>query len=91
MAIAITHAPEHSEFVAFDEHGEVGKLQYVLSEGVIDLRHTVVQPAAEGRGVGSGLVTAALDHARSAGLRVIPTCTFVPAVIARHPEYADLI
>lgn len=91
MAIEIVHATDRSEFIASDERGEIGKLQYVLGDGVIDLRHTVVQPAAEGHGVGSHLVTAALDHARATGLRVIPTCTFVPGVIARHPEYADLV
>ena len=91
MPIEIAHAPEHSEFVALDETGQIGVLQYVLADGVIDLQHTVVQPVAEGRGVGSALVVAALDHARAEGLRVLPTCPFVPAVIRRHPEYADLV
>lgn len=100
--VEIAHVPEQSEFVALDATGQVGVLQYVLTaadgadgaegaDGVIDLQHTVVQRSAGGRGVGSALVVAALDHARANGLRVIPTCPFVPAVIARHPEYADLV
>jgi predicted GNAT family acetyltransferase len=91
MPVEIAHAPEMSEFVALDETGQVGVLQYVLSGDVIDIQHTVVQPHAGGRGIGSALVVAALDHARAEGLRVIPTCPFVPAVLARHPEYADLV
>lgn len=91
MPVEIAHAPEHSEFVALDESGQIGVLQYVLTPGAIDLQHTVVQRAAGGRGVGSALVVAALDFARAEGLRVIPTCPFVPAVIARHAEYADLV
>lgn len=91
MSVEVAHAPERSEFVALDATGQVGVLQYVLDDGVIDLQHTVVQPAAGGRGIGSELVVAALDFARAEGLRVIPTCPFVPAVIARHPQYADLV
>jgi predicted GNAT family acetyltransferase len=91
MPVAVAHAPERSEFVALDETGQVGVLVYSLAEGVIDLQHTVVQPAAGGRGIGSDLVVAALEFARAEGLGVIPTCPFVPAVIARHPDYADLV
>jgi len=89
--VQVVHAPEHHEFVALDATGRVGVLQYSLADGVIDLQHTVVQRSAGGRGVGSSLVVAALEHARAEGLRVVPTCPFVPAVIARHPEYADLV
>lgn len=91
MATEITHVPERSAFVAVDGTEQLGVLEYVLAGDVIDLQHTVVRPPAEGRGVGSALVRAALDHAREHGYRVIPTCSFVPGVVARHPEYADLL
>ena len=89
--VDVAHAPERQEFVALDASGQVGVLQYTLADDSIDLRHTVVQPRAEGHGVGSALVLAALEHAHTTGLRVIPTCPFVPAVINRHPEYRDLV
>src|SRR5690606_17493780 len=53
--------------------------------------HTVVETAAEGRGVGSALARTALDAARAEGLRVVPQCPFIAAYIARHPDYADLV
>lgn len=88
----VTHDSANSEFVAIDDDGaRIGVLQYELIGDVIDLQHTVVQRAAGGRGVGSALVVAALDRARADDLRVVPTCPFVPAVIERHPEYADLV
>ena len=89
--VEIAHVADRSEFVALDPTGQVGVLQYHLASGAMDIQHTVVQPIAEGRGVGSALVVAALDHARAEGLSVIPTCPFVPAVLARHPEYAGLV
>lgn len=60
-------------------------------EGVLDLQHTFVPPAARGAGVGDVLVRAALDNARESGERVIPTCPYVAAWIGRHREYRDLL
>ena len=58
---------------------------------MIVLVHTEVAPAVEGRGVGSRLVSAALDDIRARGLRLVPICPFVRAYLGRHPEYADLL
>jgi predicted GNAT family acetyltransferase len=55
------------------------------------LVHTEVEPRAEGTGLGSQLVTEALDDIRARGLRVVPLCPFVAAYIRRHPDYADLV
>lgn len=60
-------------------------LEYREGNGVIDLVHTGVPPAFEGKGYGTALVRAALDYARSAGLRVIPSCPFVRAYLERQP------
>ena len=57
----------------------------------ITFTHTVVEPEHEGAGVGSALARAALDDARTAGLRVVPQCPFIAAWIRRHPDYADLV
>ncbi|MEU6943009.1 GNAT family N-acetyltransferase, partial [Streptomyces rubiginosohelvolus] len=39
----------------------------------------------------SALVRTALDEARAARLRVLATCPFFAAWIARHPDYQDLL
>src|SRR5690606_14236372 len=91
-SVTITHHPELSEFVATEADGrEVGVLQYVLTGPSLDIRPTVVPRAAGGRGIGSQLVRAALDHAAHERLTIIPTCSFVPSVLARHPEYRELV
>ncbi|HET9420905.1 MAG TPA: GNAT family N-acetyltransferase, partial [Nocardioides sp.] len=45
----------------------------------------------EGKGVGSTLVSEALDQVRAAGLDVVASCQFVRSYIERHEEYADLL
>jgi predicted GNAT family acetyltransferase len=57
----------------------------------LDLVHTEVPRALEGRGYASALATAALEHARHEGVKVIPSCPYVKAFLQRHPEYADLV
>lgn len=72
-----------------------GQMAFVIyrrgTDGVISLNHAEVPRALEGKGVGSRLVRATLDHVRGEGLKVIPRCSFVRAFIQRNPEYADLV
>ena len=84
------HAPEQRFVVRYPE-GE-GELTYTLPEpGVIDLQHTGTDESLRGRGVGEALVRAALDYARGAHLRVVPSCRFVRHWLARHPEQQDVL
>lgn len=64
---------------------------YRLDGDTITFTHTAVPEAMEGHGVGSKLVTAALDDARAQGLRVVAQCEFVAAFIGQHPAYGDLL
>lgn len=68
-----------------------GFAEYRLTPGRITFIHTVVDPAFEGRGVGSALVRGALADARGRGLSVIPICPFFKAYLRRHPEVADIV
>ena len=72
--------------------GEVaGFAQYGVRPGLIAFVHTEIADGHEGEGLGSKLIRAALDDARSRGLHVLPFCPFVNGYIERHPEYADLV
>ncbi len=64
---------------------------YRLRDGRITFTHTEVPPELEGRGIGSKLVKAALEDARSRGLNVVPACPFVKHYIETHPEFRDLL
>lgn len=86
----IRNAPERGRWEAVADGNVVGYAAYRRSPDRLVLTHTVVQPEAEGEGVGSALARAALDDARASDLRVEARCEFMAAWIARHPEYADL-
>lgn len=65
-------------------------VSYELNDGVMDLQHTIVPEAEEGRGVGTALAKFALDHARENKLKVRPSCPFIQTYVDRHEEYQDL-
>jgi uncharacterized protein len=68
-----------------------GLLQYRLRPGLIELVHTEIDEEFEGRGLGSRLISFALDDARDRGLAVLPFCPFVNDYMQRHRQYVDLV
>jgi NAD+ kinase len=72
--------------------GEVaGVLHYRRHGGEVELAHTEIDQAFEGRGLAGRLASAALEDARNRASGVRVTCPFVAGYLERHPEYADLI
>jgi uncharacterized protein len=71
--------------------GGVAVAEYEVTGGSIVFTHTVVPPAARGRGVGQRLIAGALADVRRRGLSVLPDCPFVAAYIAAHPAEQDLL
>jgi predicted GNAT family acetyltransferase len=90
MTPTIDHQPQSSRFSAAVD-GRKGTLAYRSEPGILELTHTYVPDEIAGRGVAGALVEAALEHARREGLRVVPSCSYAAAYIARHPQYADLV
>ncbi|MFB8105510.1 MULTISPECIES: GNAT family N-acetyltransferase [unclassified Streptomyces] len=93
MAVEVSDVPQANRYEArVDGEAEpAGFAQYIRTAELIAFVHTVVEPAYEGRGVGSALARTALDEARAANLRVLATCPFFAGWIARHPEYQELL
>lgn len=87
--LAIRHDEAAHRFVAHVD-GVEAYLEYVPEDGRIVITHTIVPEAVGGRGIAAQLVAAALEHARSAGLKVLPSCSYAEAYLDKHPEYADL-
>jgi uncharacterized protein len=71
--------------------GHLAFLEYDLDGNTLTLVHTEVPTELEGQGLGGKIVRAALDDARSRGLKVIPKCPFARHYIERHQEYAGLV
>lgn len=87
----IHHNKEQQQF-EMDCNGEQAELNYrAVGENSLDFYRTYVPNACRGQGLGAKLVLAALEAARAEGKQVIPSCPFVPRVLAEHPEFNDVI
>jgi uncharacterized protein len=92
-ATQITVADNESE-ARYEIHvdGELaGFMTYRPKAGLIELVHTEIDEEFEGQGLGSRLISFALDDARERELAVLPICPFVNDYIQRHRQYVDLV
>jgi predicted GNAT family acetyltransferase len=90
MDNAVRDNPERRRF-ELDTPGGIAFANYRRDGGVVTIMHTEVPAHVNNKGLGSQLVSGALDLLRAEGAKVVPLCPFVGAFIAKHPEYADLL
>jgi hypothetical protein len=83
--------PEASRFELVVDGEVAGFAEYRRTKSSVAFTHTVIEPAYEGRGLGSVLARNALDATREAGFAVLPFCPFIRGYIQRHPAYLDLV
>lgn len=90
MGENITHnkSAHRFEYIASEA---TAYIEYEMDGKVMDLTHTIVPKALEGRGLGGSLVKHALDYARENGLKIKPTCWFVDKFVKKFREYQDLV
>ncbi len=90
--VVVTNAPDEKRYEARLDGALAGFAEYQLTDELIVFTHTEVDPAFEGKGVGSALARHALDDVRDAGTRkVLPLCPFIKGWIGRHREYVPLV
>ena len=89
--VEVRDNPTLLRFEIHDDGKLAGFAQYVRRPGRTFFVHTEIDPAFEGRGLGSQLASAALDATRATGERIVPLCPFVASYVERHHEYADLV
>ena len=82
---------EERGFFSVVVDGVKGYVQYERKGETLVATHTVVPPAIGGRGIAGQLVARLFEHARAAGLKVQPQCSYVAAWTRKHPEVADLL
>lgn len=91
MSVSVEHDPTARRFAADVGAEAPAVLTYeVRPDGALDLQHTIVPPEARGRGVADALVRAAVAHARTNGVRLVPTCPYVAAWAERHAGEREL-
>jgi uncharacterized protein len=88
----VTNSPDQHRYEARIDGELAGFAEYRTADRLVTFVHTEVLAEFEGRGVGSGLVRAALEDVRNTGRQVRAVCPFVKGYIERHPdEYGDLV
>jgi len=89
--ITVADNPDRERYEIRVDGKLAGFVKYRLHSGLIELVHTEINDEFEGRGLGSRLISFALDDARERGLAVLPLCPFVNDYVQRHPQYVDLV
>jgi hypothetical protein len=89
--VTVRDNPEAGSYDALIDDKVVGSIVYQPTAGRRMFRHTIVEPEYRGRGIGTQLVTGALDDVRAKGETITNYCEFVSKFLGTHPEYADLI
>jgi predicted GNAT family acetyltransferase len=89
--ITVVRNEDEHRYEALIEGKVAGFARFRLQPGQVIFWHTEVDPAYEGKGVGSVLTRHALDDVRTRGEHVVAQCPFIAGYIKRHQEYADLV
>lgn len=93
MAIEVQHDQERRKFfVDLGDDAEASLRYRPKGEGVLEYIRTYVPESHRGEGIAEAVVLEALEHAREAGLKIVPTCDYVQHVVEeKHPGYGDLV
>jgi Predicted acetyltransferase len=91
MEYTIVHFPEACRFETTLDDGQKAYLDYNEVEVGLNMAHTYVPKAFEGRGIAAAIVRFALEYAKENDIPVVPSCSYVAAYIKRHPEYQHLV
>ena len=90
LPLDIVHNAAAHRFEAVVD-GALARCDYRRVGNVLQIHHTEVPVALEGRGIAGKLVAAALGYAKAEGLAVAPYCSYVRAYMRRHPETQALL
>jgi len=91
MTTTVADNPASSRFELTVDGELAGFVDYRRDGDEYAIPHTRIYTQYEGRGLGSELVSEALNEIAARGGTVLPYCPFVPKVIRDHPEFLDLV
>lgn len=83
---------EGSFYIEVDGKKAAEMTYFYKDERTIDIDHTEVKDALQGKGIGHELIEEAVTFMRSKHLKVVPTCSYAKAVFEKkQAEYQDVI
>jgi predicted GNAT family acetyltransferase len=89
--VSVRDVPDRRRFEVVVDGNVAGFVRYSVERDALAFKHTEVDEAYEGQGLGSVLVKTALAAARERGVAVLPYCPFVNGYLKRHRELVDLV
>lgn len=87
--ITLHHELQAHTILAMEDGIEVGNIEYELDNNDMTIIHT--RAFVEGKGIGRLLAIAAIEYAKNNGMRIIPQCSYVRALMNKTVEYRHLI
>lgn len=87
--ITLQHEFQTHIIHAMENDKEVGNIEYNLSNNTMTITHT--RAFVEGKGIGRLLAVAAIEYANNNGMRIIPQCSYVKALMHKTEEYQKLV
>ena len=96
MSLNIHHEDDGkrgAHYVAGEDGARLAEMTYVRAGATrIIVDHTHVNDTLRGQGVGRALLDATAEMARREGLKIVATCPYARAQLAKHPDaYADVV
>lgn len=93
MDIVRVESRGRGAFIASENSVKIGEITYAWdnSRSFITIRHTGVDDAYKGKGIGNYLVKEIVNFARLEGVKVIPKCPFAKKIFERQSEYGDVL
>jgi len=89
--VTITDAPEIHHYELTVDGEPAGFINYRDHGERRVLLHTEVDEAYTGQGLGTRLITGALDHIRAGGLRAVTLCPMAAAYVTKNRDYDDIV
>ena len=65
-------------------------IEYTLSDDVMTIESTKVDPSLRGQGIAATLVEHAVSYARKNSLNIKATCSYARKKLSTNPDYADV-
>ena len=93
MIIRETTSPTTGRYVGIIDNveGEAEVTFVRISPTVIDADHTFAPDTMRGTGIAKAMVERLVADARADGVRILPTCSYVKAQFALHPDWLDVL
>ncbi len=91
MSIEVEPLPSRNRYTITVDGEQAGYTQYTDRDDQRVFLHTEIDPAFEGRGLGSILIQGALTDVRENGMRVVAVCPFTVNWLRKHHDFDDIV